>query len=402
MTGCSPSCSARARRVAGHCGPPGWPSWPARSPPRSERPAGQPGLAAAACRRWRPTASGCSRPTAVLRGSIIRPYRCCLSTRSWPGCTRRTAGVAGHLGSGGRFRPEYVVGGVVSGRWASRGGGALQIPKLLRQAVVADPGWTLVVADAASWNPACWPRSPATGLRAGRRGRRRVRAVAGAFGGDRAKAKVALLSAMYGGAGGDGGAAAGAAPPALPAGPGTWRRRPGGRGRPGRPVGARPHCPPPSAAWRAVTGEPAIRTRAGSGCRPGARARGRFTRNSWSRPARRTGRWSCWRCAPLRQLAGRDWPAAGRARSLVFFQHDEVIVHCPADWPTTSWRQSGRPRRRDPAGLRRDGGELPDDDRSRRLLRRRQVSCAASGPLAGATRQWPRAARCRSTCTWSR
>ena len=28
----------------------------------------------------------------------------------------------------GRFRPEYVVGGVVSGRWASRGGGALQIP----------------------------------------------------------------------------------------------------------------------------------------------------------------------------------------------------------------------------------------------------------------------------------
>lgn len=28
----------------------------------------------------------------------------------------------------GRFQPEYVVGGVVSGRWASRGGGALQIP----------------------------------------------------------------------------------------------------------------------------------------------------------------------------------------------------------------------------------------------------------------------------------
>ena len=55
--------------------------------------------------------------------------------------------------SGGRFRPEYVVGGVVSGRWASRGGGALQIPKLLRQAVVADPGWALVVADAAQLEP---------------------------------------------------------------------------------------------------------------------------------------------------------------------------------------------------------------------------------------------------------
>src|SRR5690606_6835988 len=48
----------------------------------------------------------------------------------------------------GRFRPEYVAGGVVSGRWATRGGGALQIPKAVRRAVVADPGWTLVVADA--------------------------------------------------------------------------------------------------------------------------------------------------------------------------------------------------------------------------------------------------------------
>src|SRR5262249_13339707 len=54
---------------------------------------------------------------------------------------------------GGRFRPEYVVGGVVSGRWASRGGGALQIPRVLRRAVVADPGWVLVVADAAQLEP---------------------------------------------------------------------------------------------------------------------------------------------------------------------------------------------------------------------------------------------------------
>src|SRR5215472_4859287 len=53
----------------------------------------------------------------------------------------------------GRFRPEYVVGGVVSGRWATRGGGALQIPRVLRRAVVADPGWVLVVADAAQLEP---------------------------------------------------------------------------------------------------------------------------------------------------------------------------------------------------------------------------------------------------------
>src|SRR2546429_160733 len=41
--------------------------------------------------------------------------------------------------SGRRFRPEYVVGGGVSGRWGSRGGGALQIPKLLRPGVGRDP-----------------------------------------------------------------------------------------------------------------------------------------------------------------------------------------------------------------------------------------------------------------------
>ena len=50
----------------------------------------------------------------------------------------------------GRFRPVYVPGGVVTGRWASSGGGALQLPRQLRPAVRADPGWTLVVADVAA------------------------------------------------------------------------------------------------------------------------------------------------------------------------------------------------------------------------------------------------------------
>ena len=54
---------------------------------------------------------------------------------------------------GGRFRTEYVVGGVVSGRWSSRGGGALQIPKNVRDAVRADPGYKLLVADAAQLEP---------------------------------------------------------------------------------------------------------------------------------------------------------------------------------------------------------------------------------------------------------
>ena len=53
----------------------------------------------------------------------------------------------------GRFRPVYVPGGVVTGRWASDGGGALQLPKQVRGAVIADPGWTFVVADASQLEP---------------------------------------------------------------------------------------------------------------------------------------------------------------------------------------------------------------------------------------------------------
>ena len=108
--------------------------------------------------------------------------------------------------SGGRFRPEYVVGGVVSGRWASRGGGALQIPKVLRRAVVADPGWVLVVADAAQLEPRVL--AALAGDRAFAQAAAEgdvYAALAGALGGERDKAKVALLSAMYGGAGGEAG-----------------------------------------------------------------------------------------------------------------------------------------------------------------------------------------------------
>ncbi len=56
-----------------------------------------------------------------------------------------------------RFRPVYVPGAVVSGRWASRGGGALQIPKALRSSVVADPGHTFVIADAGQLEPRISP-----------------------------------------------------------------------------------------------------------------------------------------------------------------------------------------------------------------------------------------------------
>src|SRR5690606_21507213 len=100
----------------------------------------------------------------------------------------------------GRFHPEYVPGGGVSGRWATRGGGALQIPKVVRRAVVADDGWKLVVADAGQLEPRVLAAMAGdAGLAAAGRAGDLYQALADeAFAGDRDRAKVALLGAMYG------------------------------------------------------------------------------------------------------------------------------------------------------------------------------------------------------------
>jgi hypothetical protein len=224
----------------------------------------------------------------------------------------------------GRFRPEYVVGGVVSGRWASRGGGALQIPKLLRQAVVADPGWTLVAADAAQLEPRilaalAGDRAFADAASAGDL----YDAVAAAIGGDRATAKVALLSAMYGGAGGDGGRSLALLRRRFPAASAFVESaaRAGEEGRVVRSVLGRT-CPPPSAAWLSVTsesGDPDQERDPGAGA--ATRARGRFTRNFVVQASA-----ADWALVLLVLLRSRLAAPA----QLVFFQHDEVIVHCPA------------------------------------------------------------------------
>lgn len=219
----------------------------------------------------------------------------------------------------GRFRPEYVVGGVVSGRWASRGGGALQIPRMLRRAVIADPGWVLVVADAAQLEPRvlaalAGDRAFATAAAAGDL----YAELAGAFGGDRAKAKIALLSAMYGGAGGEAGQLLAVLRHRFPAASGYVEAaaRAGEEGRVVKSVLGRT-CPPPSARWRELTeeaGEP--------GAGSASRARGRFTRNFVVQAS--AADWALVLVANLRARLGH-----GLAQ-LVFFQHDEVIVHCPA------------------------------------------------------------------------
>ncbi len=247
--------------------------------------------------------------------------------------------------SDGRFRPEYVVGGVVSGRWASRGGGALQIPKVLRRAVVADPGWVLVVADAAQLEPRVL--AALAGDRAFAQAAAQgdvYAALAGALGGERDKAKVALLSAMYGGAGGEAGQLLAILRKRFPR-AARYVDDAATAGEEGRLVRSRlgRTCPPPSAQWRELTGD-------GDDPRAGRvlRSRGRFTRNFVVQAS--AADWAAVLLASLRRrLASAQWPTnspaaerpagspADQRRSpsvgrphLVFFQHDEVIVHSPA------------------------------------------------------------------------
>ncbi len=230
----------------------------------------------------------------------------------------------------GRFRPDWVVGGVVSGRWASRGGGALQIPHAVRRAVVADPNHLLVVADAAQLEPRVLA-ALAGDLRlaeAAAASDLYTALAADSFGGDRARAKVALLGTLYGATGGD-------AAPVLA----VLRRRfptavgyveaAARDGEAGRLVRSRlgRTCPPPSARWREAQ-ERAARPGAGepeqARARQTARDRGRFTRNFVVQAS--AADWAAVLLAALRRrLAEGGAPGA----ELVFFQHDEVVLHCP-------------------------------------------------------------------------
>jgi DNA polymerase-1 len=246
--------------------------------------------------------------------------------------------------SDGRFRPEYVVAGVVSGRWASRGGGALQIPRVLRRAVVADPGWVLVVADAAQLEPRVLAALSGDGALAEAAGTGDLyEALAVVFGGDRAKAKIALLSAMYGGAAGEARQLLAVLRSRFPD-AARYVEEAARAGEEGRVVRSRlgRTCPPPSQAWRGLT---AVADDPASGDRRAGmsmRARGRFTRNFVVQAS--AADWAAVLLALLRgRLAGLGAygqghlpghpdrvPAPPNRAHLVFFQHDEVVVHCPS------------------------------------------------------------------------
>ncbi|MEU8684887.1 bifunctional 3'-5' exonuclease/DNA polymerase [Streptomyces sp. NPDC048611] len=229
----------------------------------------------------------------------------------------------------GRFRPEYLPGGTVSGRWTANGGGALQIPKVIRQAVRADPGWRLVVADADQMEPrvlAAVSRDRGLMEVAGSGEDLYADLAARAFGGDRARAKLGLLGAIYGQTSGD----------ALKHMADLRRRYPaavayvdeaaraGEEGRLVRTWMGRT-CPPASVAPPDEAGLPQEEPAGYGGNTAAARARGRFTRNFVVQGS--AADWALLMLAALRH----SLRAGGLRAELVFFQHDEVIVHCPAE-----------------------------------------------------------------------
>jgi DNA polymerase I len=234
----------------------------------------------------------------------------------------------------GRFRPEYLPGGTVSGRWTTNGGGALQIPKVIRRAVVADEGWRLVVADADQMEPrvlAAISRDPGLMEVAGHDGDLYTALSDRAFSGDRDHAKVALLGAIYGQTSGDGLKNLAALRRRFPLAV-AYVDDAARAGEEGRLVRTWLGRTSPRAAGAEDEGEAGIPQESGdvpSGdgeSTPGyassnSRARGRFTRNFVVQGS--AADWALLMLAALRRAT------AGMRAELVFFQHDEVIVHCP-------------------------------------------------------------------------
>ncbi|MBB6032633.1 DNA polymerase-1 [Phytomonospora endophytica] len=223
---------------------------------------------------------------------------------------------AGPTPAGQRLRPEYVVGGVVSGRWATNGGAALQIPKAVRRAVTADDGWRLVVADAAQLEPRVLAAMSGDAGMARAAGEIDLyAALSDAFGGKRDGAKIALLSAMYGGGSTDALSLLAVMRQRFPVAY-AYVESAAQAGEQGKLVRSwlGRTCPPASSSFKSMG--------AGPEAARAVRDRGRFTRNFVVQGT--AAEWALALLAFLRRRLHEE-----DLGELVFFQHDEVIVHCP-------------------------------------------------------------------------
>jgi DNA polymerase-1 len=233
----------------------------------------------------------------------------------------------------GRFRSFFVPGGVVTGRWASNGGGALSVPTQVRPAAVADEGWRFVVADVAQLEPRVLAGMSGDGAMAeAARGTDLYQGmVAAGVVATRAEAKIGMLGALYGGTRGESGRMMPRLARRYPRAIGLVEEaaRAGERGDVVRTLLGR-GSPVPSAEWAGdVLGEAPDDDGGSRQDRDRQRrAWGRFTRNFVVQGT--AAEWAlCW----LADLRNRLWELADgelAARPhLVFFLHDEVLVHTP-------------------------------------------------------------------------
>jgi DNA polymerase-1 len=235
----------------------------------------------------------------------------------------------------GRFRSYFLPGGVVTGRWASNGGGALSVPTQVRPAAVADEGWRFVVADVAQLEPRVLAGMSAdTAMAEAARASDLYQGmVAGGAVATRADAKVGMLGAMYGGTRGESGRMMPRLTRRYPRAIGLVEAaaRAGERGEVVHTLLGR-GSPVAAGAWaeRPVElGEPPDTGQSTEDRDRRRRAWGRVTRNF---VVQGTGaEWAlCW----LADLRNRLWRlgATGTVDQrphLVFFLHDEVLVHTP-------------------------------------------------------------------------
>ncbi len=214
-----------------------------------------------------------------------------------------------------RLAIEYVPGGVVTGRWATEGSGAMQIARQIRGAVAAEPGMRLVVADAAQLEPralAALARDEAL-AEAGRGADLYQALVDRGVVDSRDHAKFGMLGALYGGTTGKAAAVLprlGRAYPRAMAAVESAARAGERRERVRTWLGRTSPLPP---RWRDDE----------RGGRQ-ARAWGRFTRNFVVQGT--AAEWALAWMAGVRR-AIRDIEGA----ALVCFLHDEVIVQAPAE-----------------------------------------------------------------------
>jgi len=243
----------------------------------------------------------------------------------------------------GRFHPTYLPGGVVTGRWASEGGGALQLPKAVRGAVRADPGKILVVADAAQLEPRILAALAGDrAMAAAGQGRDLYDGMVASGAVDtRAHAKLGMLGAMYGGTTGESGRMLPRLARAYPAAI-AYVEAAARSGEAGATVSTRlgRTSPRPGDAWLDVqdaAGSDEATDAARSRARSAARSWGRFTRNFVVQGT--AAEWAlCWIGSIRRRLwqlgldahSDADAPLADRPH-LAFFLHDEVMVHTPLD-----------------------------------------------------------------------